>query len=117
MMKRPHDGLSAAGYCFLPGESGEPADWVLRQLSHPSRRFEWSGQQHYDALAAAVVEWVRGALCGLCGMEPLLGFEPALPYATPGLRTHRGPLLLLVCGAFPGGSAGVWVSLGNIRIV
>lgn len=114
-MKRPresevHDTLASLGYAFIPGSSGKPSDWVLRQLSAPTKGFEWSGQAHYDALGLAAVNWVRGAICGLCGLEPLGGCEPSTPYGTPGLLAHTGPLLILVCGSSPGGDAGVWVT-------
>eukprot|EP00966_Prymnesium_polylepis_P184816 4283300-Prymnesium_polylepis.1 len=107
-IEAPHDGLAALGYAFLPGPGGDPSDWVLRQLGAPGEGFAWRGQEDYDALGAAAVRWVRGALVGLCGLEPLSGHSPAVPYATPGLREHTGPLCIFVCGSIPGGDAGVW---------
>lgn len=104
-----HESLAALGYAFVPGASRGASDWVLRQLADPTKGFEWRGQQHYDALGAAAFRWVRGALCGLCGLEPLSCCEPAVPYATPGLKENTAPLLILVCGSAPGGDAGVWV--------
>ncbi|KAL1523899.1 hypothetical protein AB1Y20_018818 [Prymnesium parvum] len=104
----PHDELASLGYAYIPGPTGDPSDWVLRQLSSPSEGYVFRDQAHYDAVAAAAVRWVRGALCGLCGLLPLDCLPPSVPYASPGLKDHAGPLLLLVCGAPPGGDAAVW---------
>ena len=103
----PHDDLASLGYAYIPGPTGSASDWVLRQLSAPTKGFAWRGQEHYDALGAAATRWVRGALCGLCDLEPLTS-SSAVPYATRGLKEHTGPLCLFVCGSAPGGDAGVW---------
>ena len=70
---------------------------------------QWRGQNEYDALGAAVVDWIRARLTLACGLEEVTaGIEPATAYATPGWQNHPGPFLLLVCGSAPGGTAGVW---------
>jgi len=104
----PHSALAALGYAYIPGPSGDKADWVLRQLRDPSAGFSWRGQSNYDQLGAAAVRWVRGALVGLCGLEPLDVLSPTTIYATPDIASHSGTVLLLVCGSAPGGDAGVW---------
>lgn len=102
--------LSACGYSYVPGPSGELADWVLRQLSDTQKGFEWRGQEDYDALGAAVLQHVRAQLVTLCGLEEVRvpTATGAAVYATPGLAAREAPLLLLVCGSAPGGAVGVW---------
>eukprot|EP01062_Namystynia_karyoxenos_P024258 TRINITY_DN19440_c0_g1_i1.p1 TRINITY_DN19440_c0_g1~~TRINITY_DN19440_c0_g1_i1.p1 ORF type:complete len:370 (+),score=116.08 TRINITY_DN19440_c0_g1_i1:83-1111(+) len=105
--------LQELGYKYVPGPSGDPSDLVLRQIADPEKGFEWSGQEHYDKLGAAVVAHVKGMLQGLCGLEPLRlppggGGPAAVVHASPGATESQAPLLLLVCGSAPGGAAGVW---------
>ena len=104
----PHCALASLGYAFIPGPTKNASDWVLRQISDPEKGFTWRGQDDYNALSAAAVRWIRGALVGLCGLEPLDSLSPATAYASPGLGDHTGPVCLLVCGSAPGGDAGVW---------
>lgn len=105
-----HPPLSALGYCYLPGPSGVPSDWVLRQTEGTGEQgFEWKGQQNYDAVGEAVTATVTAgltSLCGLCALNLLKG--AGLCYASPNVRDRTDPLLLLVCGSSPGGAAGVW---------
>lgn len=110
-MAQPHptDALAALGYRFVPGTSGDPSDWVLRQTAAAEEGFAWRGQDNYDLVGATVSLWVRAQLTELCGLEEIrTGLEPAAAYGTPGWREHDGALLLLVCGNTPGGEAGVW---------
>ena len=103
------DALAALGYAYVPGNSGDKSDMVLRQATDTSKGFEWRGQQDYDKVGATVVKWIRSRLTVLGGLEEVTaGLEPATAYATPGWREHAGPFLLLVCGSAPGGAAGVW---------
>lgn len=105
--------LRDLGYEYVAGASGGRSDWVLRRAGDAQRGFEWKGQQDYDAVGEAAIAYVQAQLSALCGLVPL-PLPPAradahsVVYASPGLEGHRGPLLLLVCGAPPGGGAGVW---------
>jgi pimeloyl-ACP methyl ester carboxylesterase len=99
--------LRDLGYAYVAGQSGRPADLVLRQISDPTAGFVWKGQENYDALGKAVLQWVRHQLVSLCGLEEC----DHGAYATPGLQSGQhaaSPVLLLVCGSRPGGDAGVW---------
>jgi len=101
--------LAALGYRFIPGPTNTPSDWVLRQTGIATSGFEWRGQSDYDAIGLAVVEWIRSRLTILCGLEEIReGVDPAVAFASPGWQEHTGPVLMLVCGSAPGGTAGVW---------
>lgn len=106
--------LARLGYCYVQGDSGDPSDWVLRQVADAQKGFEWKGQADYDALGDAVVAYIQGQLTALCGLValplPLSANAEAtsVVYASPDMQDHTGPLLLLVCGMAPGGAAGVW---------
>jgi len=106
--------LERLGYCYVPGESGDPSDWVLRQAADKQKRFEWKNQADYDEVGDAVVAYIQGQLIALCNLVPLplpasLGADAhTVVYASENLTQHTGPLLVLVCGAAPGGAAGVW---------
>lgn len=36
--------LDALGYTFVPGPTGNPSDWVLRQRDDTTKGFQWRGQ-------------------------------------------------------------------------
>ena len=38
--------LESLGYTFVPGATGDPSDWVLRQAADTSKGFEWKGQEN-----------------------------------------------------------------------
>lgn len=93
--------LKHLGYQYVAGPKKMAADLILQP------KFSWKGQQDYDAVADAVVKWIKANLVPVCGLEALkLG--KATAYTTPNLAKHAGPVLLLVCGAAPGGDCGVW---------
>lgn len=103
------NNLAELGYKYVRGPTESPNDYVL------SPAFVWKGQDDYNAVAAACVAWVRAALVSMCGLTPLPikapGSKPGgagCALVSPGIKTHRGPILLLVCGSAPGGDAGVW---------
>mmetsp|Transcript_77196 Transcript_77196/g.196014 ORF Transcript_77196/g.196014 Transcript_77196/m.196014 type:complete len:343 (+) Transcript_77196:1-1029(+) len=108
--------LRRLGYQFVPGPSGLPSDLLLRQAADAQQGFQWKGQEDYDAVGDAVVAYVQGQLVALCGLEPLPlpaqnageGGATTVVYATPSFREQTAPLLVLICGAPPGGSVGVW---------
>jgi hypothetical protein len=101
--------LGILGYVFVPGPTGSRCDWVLRQKEDVTKGFEWRGQPDYDAVGAAVVNWVRSRLTLSFGLEEVTsGLEPAVAYASPGWQQNTRPILLLVCGSAPGGTAGIW---------
>eukprot|EP00755_Sulcionema_specki_P028304 Sspe_Gene.89599::Locus_61344_Transcript_1_1_Confidence_1.000_Length_1539::g.89599::m.89599 len=102
--------LEALGYCYIQRDG--PSDLVLRQKADQNKGFEWKDQAHYDRLGDAVVAFVQEQLVQLCGLEMLKLPKDTAPqttiYASPGLSTHKGPVVVLVCGSAPGGAAGVW---------
>lgn len=105
--------LAKLGYQFVPGPSGHPSDYVMRQVKDNSKGFEWHGQENYDAVGDAVVPVVQSMLTSLCGLQPLplpasAAAANSVVYATPDFEKQTGPLLLLVCGIGPGGAAGIW---------
>lgn len=80
---------------------------VLRKSDDTSAGFEWQGQENYDEVGAAAMQFMREQMTELCGLETV-PLPPATAYATPGLKDHQGPVVLLVCGSAPGGDVGVW---------
>ena len=103
-----HPALAALGYCFLAGASGQPSDWVLRQIGNRDKGFEWKGQENYDAVGEAVTDLVKYQLAELCSLDKFSLPKDGLCYVSKGLQERQSPLLLLVCGSSPGGAAGVW---------
>ena len=72
-------------------------------------RFAWKGQENYDAVGEAVNATIREMLVTHCKLEKVTtDLAPASCWASPGLREHAGPTVVLVCGNTPGGEAGVW---------
>lgn len=100
--------LAALGYTFVAGPSGSPSDFVLRQVADPTAGFAWKGQENFTALGKAVFVWSKEMMVSHCGLEVLRGYEPALPFATPGLADRAAPVLVLITGDVPGGDAGTW---------
>jgi len=100
--------LAELKYTYVPGPSGGRSDFVLRQIADPSSGFAWAGQENFNALGQAVFVWARERLVDLCGLEKLSGFEPAVPFATPGLADRAAPVLVLLPGDVPGGDCGTW---------
>jgi len=109
--------LARLGYKFVEGPSGLPSDRVLRSTEDSQKGFEYKSQANYDAVGEAVFACIQGLLVSDFGLEALplpragsaLGGEAhAVVYATPALLEQTAPLLLLVCGAPPGGAAGIW---------
>ena len=100
--------LAELGYEYVRGPSADPDDWVLRQLGDPAQGFRWRDQKNYDAVGEEADRWIRAQLVEKLGLHPLACAGGATAYASPGLRESAAPLLLLVCGAVPGGYAGVW---------
>lgn len=100
--------LNELGYAYVRGPSDEPDDYVLRQAAYPTEGFQWKGQQNYDEVAIAAFEWIREQLVERYGLRPLPCKGGATAYVSPGVSHSSAPLLILVCGATPGGDAGVW---------
>ena len=59
--------LTELGYAFIKGQSGNPSDWVLRQVSNTSEGFAWKGQENYDEVGAAVTQWAKVSLQTIAG--------------------------------------------------
>ena len=89
------DALAALGYAYVPGNSGDKSDMVLRQATDTSKGFGGEGSKTTTRLT--VVKWIRSRLTVLGGLEEVAGLEPATAYATPGWRGTR-PFLLWFAG-------------------
>ena len=100
--------LAQLGYEYVSNDSGNKCDLVLRQLTDSSAGFVWRGQDDYNAVGYAVLAAIREQMVTVMGLEALSTGGGAMAYATPGLAAHTGPVMLCVCGAAPGGYAGVW---------
>lgn len=59
--------LGELGYAFIKGQSGNPSDWVLRQIANTGEGFEWKGQENYDEIGAAVTAWAKVSLATIAG--------------------------------------------------
>ena len=91
------EALRALGYEYR----GSGSDWKL------TPNFTWKGPEDYSKVAGACMDWVRESLVTICGLEKI-PVGSGLAYTTAELAEHSGPVLLLVCGSAPGGTAGVW---------
>jgi len=99
--------LSALGYCYrAPEGSNDIRDERLTKLDG-SGGFEWRGQEDYDKVAEACAAYCKSRLVVSSGlMEVAIG--EAKIWASPKDAGLNAPLCFLVCGSYPGGSAGVW---------
>ena len=101
------DVLAELGYAYRAPEGGSVSDERLVQLDNDTKGFEWKGQENYDAVASACALYCKTRLVLACGlMETALG--DARCWARPDDAGPDAPIVFLVCGSFPGGSAGVW---------
>ena len=99
--------LAELGYVYKAPEGGSVSDERLTQVDDETKGFEWKGQENYDAVAAACALYCKTRLVLACGlMETALG--EARCWAHPNDAGPNAPIIFLVCGSFPGGSAGVW---------
>ena len=99
--------LAELGYVYKVPEGGTVSDERLTQVDDETKGFEWKGQENYDAVAAACALYCKTRLVLASGlMETALG--EARCWAHPNDAGPNAPIIFLVCGSFPGGSAGVW---------
>ena len=99
--------LAELGYVYKAPEGGTVSDERLTQVDDETKGFEWKGQENYDAVAAACALYCKTRLVLASGlMETALG--EARCWAHPNDAGPNAPIIFLVCGSFPGGSAGVW---------
>ena len=99
--------LAELGYVYKAPEGGSVSDERLTQVDDETKGFEWKGQENYDAVAAACALYCKTRLVLASGlMETALG--DARCWAHPNDAGPNAPIIFLVCGSFPGGSAGVW---------
>lgn len=104
---KPPD-LAELGYAYVRGPSDDPDDYVLRSSAYPTEGFQWRGQENYDEVGAAAAAWIRSQLVERYGLRALPCKGGATAYVSPELSQSSAPLLILICGAAPGGDAGVW---------
>jgi hypothetical protein len=100
--------LAELGYAYVCGPSDDPDDFVLRSSAYPTEGFQWRGQENYDDVADACFAWIRSQLVERYGLRALPCKGGPTAYASPELGQSAAPLLILICGAAPGGDAGVW---------
>ena len=99
--------VAELGYVYKAPEGGSVSDERLTQVDDETKGFEWKGQENYDAVAAACALYCKTRLVLASGlMETALG--EARCWAHPNDAGPNAPIIFLVCGSFPGGSAGVW---------
>ena len=102
--------LAALGYAYGARDDARAGDeryYTLNQLADKTKGFEWKGQEDYDRVAVACAAYCKSRLEVHCRLAPVAMGEATI-WASPGDAGPAAPLVFLVCGSNPGGSAGVW---------